>query len=113
MKLQYKSNKMLNQRRVLQYCITAFLQHCNTATLASAALLLSGCMGVYEGGFECPAGTGVGCKSISEVNDLVNAGEVPKKGASVVATQEPEIWYSPPFIREYAKHKRTHDKVPF
>lgn len=38
--------------------------------------LLSGCsvMGVYEGGFDCPAGSGVGCKSISEVNEMVNSG---------------------------------------
>jgi hypothetical protein len=35
-------------------------------------------MGVYEGGFECPPGEGVGCKSISEVNQMVNDGELPK-----------------------------------
>jgi len=38
------------------------------------AFCLSGCMGVYEGGFECPPGEGVGCKSISEVNEMVNQG---------------------------------------
>lgn len=36
-------------------------------------------MGVYEGGFECPPGTGVGCKSISDVNQMVNDGELPQK----------------------------------
>ncbi len=36
------------------------------------AISLSGCMGVYEGGFECPPGEGVKCKSISEVNHMVN-----------------------------------------
>lgn len=79
-------------------------------------LALSGCMGVYEGGFECPAGVGVGCKSISEVNDLVNdlviARELPKASPSSVSAQEPEIWYSPSFIRECIRHKRVHDKVP-
>ena len=38
------------------------------------AFCLFGCMGVYEGGFECPPGEGVGCKSISEVNEMVNQG---------------------------------------
>jgi len=42
--------------------------------VAGMALSLSGCMGVYEGGFECPPGEGVGCKSISEVNEMVNQG---------------------------------------
>ena len=76
-------------------------------------LALSGCMGVYEGGFECPASPGVGCKSISEVNDLVNAGELPQKTPSPLSAQKPEIWYSPAFIREHVKQKRTHGKVPF
>ena len=40
-------------------------------------LSLTGCMGIYEGGFECPPGKGVGCKSITEVNDMVNQGEIP------------------------------------
>lgn len=35
-------------------------------------LILSGCMGIYEGGFECPPGEGTKCKSISEVNELIN-----------------------------------------
>ena len=75
-------------------------------------LALSGCMGVYEGGFECPPGQGVGCKSISEVNDLVNAGELPKAAASLSA-QKADIWYSPSFIREHVRYKRVHGKVPF
>lgn len=109
-----------------RYCknFSAILQHCLSATLiAMLPALLSGCMGVYEGGFECPAGVGVGCKSISEVNDLVNAGELPQKTPAPLSAQEsktqeseaqkPEIWYSPAFIREHVKHKRAHGKVPF
>ncbi len=56
----------LKNKKLLQYCITA-----------SLPLYLSGCMGVYEGGFECPPGEGVGCKSISDVNQMVNRGELP------------------------------------
>lgn len=46
--------------------------------------LLSGCsmMGVYEGGFDCPPGQGVGCKPISEVNNMVNAGKIPPQDSS-------------------------------
>ena len=84
-----------------------------SATLLSATLpfCLQGCMGVYDGGFECPPGEGVGCKSISEVNHMVNEGKLPKKENnfhtksceqcnSTVDLQQknPEesfIWYSP------------------
>lgn len=102
---------------------SAILQHFLSVTLiAMLPALLSGCMGVYEGGFECPAGAGVGCKSISEVNDLVNAGELTPKTPSPISAQEsktqeseaqkPEVWYSPSFIREHVKRKRTYGKVP-
>ena len=40
--------------------------------ILSTSLCLSGCMGVYEGGFECPPGKGLGCTSISEVNKVVD-----------------------------------------
>lgn len=73
---------------------SAILQHWRSATLM-AALLLSGCMGIYEGGFECPAGTGVGCKSISDVNAMVNQGELPKAPAEQMITTKAEIWYAP------------------
>ena len=43
------------------------------------SLSLTGCMGVYEGGFDCPPGKGVGCKSISEVHRMVEEGELPQK----------------------------------
>lgn len=51
--------------------ISVILLHCYTV------FCLSGCMGIYEGGFECPPGKGVGCKSITEVNDMVNQGVLP------------------------------------
>ena len=78
--------------------------------LLTTALALSGCMGVYDGGFECPPGEGVGCKSISEVNHMVDEGTLPKKQDDLHATtckqcgsnpqlqkdiEELHIWYSP------------------
>ena len=86
-------------------------------------LLLSGCMGIYEGGFECPPGKGVGCKSISEVNTMVNQEEIPlsesrEQDSDMKETEEEEnvecscgttsnsltpdsrIWYSPWAIEE-------------
>lgn len=78
--------------------------------LLTTALALSGCMGVYDGGFECPPGEGVGCKSISEVNHMVDEGTLPKKEDDLHATtceqcgsnpqfqkdiEELHIWYSP------------------
>ncbi len=58
-------------------------------------LSLSGCMGIYEGGFECPAGIGVGCKSISDVNKMVNIGEIPKAPPEQPTPEKLEIWYAP------------------
>ncbi|MHB1910420.1 MAG: type IV conjugative transfer system lipoprotein TraV [Nitrososphaerales archaeon] len=39
--------------------------------------LLGGCA-IYDQSFDCEAGKGVGCKSISEVNDLINQGNLDK-----------------------------------
>jgi uncharacterized membrane protein len=85
-----------------------------TQSLMGLSLSLSGCMGVYEGGFECPPGEGVGCKSISEVNQMVDQGlgnknpsletdpqktedneAVCKKGSSGSCSATSEIWYAP------------------
>ena len=43
-------------------------------------------MGVYEGGFECPPGKGVGCKSISEVNHMIDLNK---------PDLTPQIWFNP------------------
>lgn len=37
---------------------------------------LSGCM-TYSESFDCPPGRGVGCKSLSQVNDMVEKEELP------------------------------------
>lgn len=71
-------------------------------SLLCLSLSLTGCMGIYEGGFECPAGTGVGCKSISDVNVLVNKGEIPKVRVEEPPTPIPEIWYAPGFKGQWS-----------
>lgn len=43
--------------------------------LLSALMLISSCA-VYKTGFECPAGKGQGCKSVTEVNEMVSRGEI-------------------------------------
>lgn len=84
---------------------SAVLQH----WLLMTPLILSGCMGIYEGGFECPPGKGLGCTSISEVNEWVNQSQVINHQASEEnschnCTSHSEgkplnsnnsIWYSP------------------
>lgn len=97
--IQKIRNLKTNDLRKLSQCCTL-----------SAALCLAGCMGVYEGGFECPPGIGVGCKSISEVNQMVEQGELPKEQNEPQTpckqcnsnpdflqspSEEPTIWYSP------------------
>jgi hypothetical protein len=96
-----------------------------TTTLA---LALSGCMGVYEGGFECPPGEGINCKSISEVNKLVDQYstssvqcsapsvqnqkcEIPElRDQSSIGTapaiQTSEIWYSPFFENDHENSRK-------
>ncbi len=97
-------------------------------------LILSGCMGVYEGGFECPPGEGVGCKSISEVNQMVDQSSVIRNRLSENMEQETdsfgeedsvcghvgscpatsEIWYSPSFKidpQEKRKMKVLNDAI--
>ena len=103
-----------------------------TKSLMGLSISLSGCMGVYEGGFECPPGEGVGCKSISEVNHLVDQGlgsqnqsstsaqeaedaqktednePVCKKGSGSCAVTS-EIWYAPGFEVKQSEKYQTQD----
>lgn len=41
-----------------------------------SALLLSGCA-TYNEHFDCEPGSGVGCKSLSEVNEMIDEGRLP------------------------------------
>ena len=96
------------------------LRHISHFAVFVGILSLTGCMGIYEGGFECPPGKGVGCKSITEVNDMVSQGEIPlpeisEQDAEIRRNEEnkgnsckrnpskacpltpdaPDIWYAP------------------
>lgn len=101
-----------------------------SAILLSAILpfCLQGCMGVYEGGFECPPGEGIKCKSISEVNQMVDQcsasvgqcvvptvqnpecgiPELRHKGSmeTAPAIQTSEIWYSPFFENDHEESRK-------
>ncbi|KAB2835073.1 MAG: hypothetical protein F9K49_04280 [Caedimonadaceae bacterium] len=72
--------------------------------LLITALALSGCMGVYEGGFECAPQKGVGCKSISEVNEMVNQHSGPSLQCSECKTMD--IWYAPWFCNSQKSHSQ-------
>lgn len=104
---------------------------------ATLSLCLQGCMGVYEGGFECPPGEGIKCKSISEVNQMVDQcsassgqcvvssvestkcgiPELRTQGSreAVPTIQTSEIWYTPFFENnhdESTKRKAVNDAIP-
>jgi len=97
-----------------------------TKALIGISLSLSGCMGVYEGGFECPPGEGVGCKSISEVNHMVDQGLGSKnpspqsaqktehsptcKNGSGSCSATSEIWYAPSVILDQNKKIDSQNK---
>ncbi len=49
---------------------------------------LSNCAS-YQEDFDCKAGKGLGCKSISEVNDMVNRGEVTNNPIQETTLEEP------------------------
>lgn len=53
-----------------------------------SSLLLSSCA-VYRTGFECPASKGVACKSVSEVNEMVERLEL--GGGSVIWVKDEVI----------------------
>lgn len=44
--------------------------------LLFCTLILAGCT-AYNETFDCEPGRGVGCKSLSQVNDMVNEGKLP------------------------------------
>ena len=72
------------------------------ALIITLPLCLTGCMGIYEGGFECPASVGVGCKSISDVNTMVNIGDIPKASTEQPTSAKLEIWYAPQSSVQYS-----------
>ncbi len=62
--------------------------------------ILNGCM-TYSESFDCPPGRGVGCKSLSQVNDMVETGDLPLEKINTTRelnqkvtpeSQKPEGW---------------------
>ena len=88
------SHRVINSKGIFNYlnevkyrkCFSSKQAKRRAQALIGVSLSLSGCMGVYEGGFECPAGKGVGCKSISEVNAIVDQAAVIGNQLSVIRT---------------------------
>lgn len=66
-----------------------------------ALLTLTGCGVMSKGQFDCPAPEGVSCKSISEVNQLVDMGLMPN----------PHNLDSATLLRYRRPFKRTHEEV--
>ncbi|MBX9786386.1 MAG: hypothetical protein K2Y08_03500 [Alphaproteobacteria bacterium] len=117
--------RKIKKQRLLKDKIFSLIT--NYQLLITGPLALTGCMGVYEGGFECPPGEGVGCKSISEVNQMVDQGlgnknplletnplktgdnePVCKKRSGSCAVS-PEIWYAPGFEMIHNEKCQTQD----
>lgn len=90
------------------------------SSVACLSLSLTGCMGIYEGGFECPADKGVGCKSISEVNTMIDWKRLPGLRVQEIETDSYDrqssdsfqIWYAPLMnqVREKASCPASNDK---
>ncbi len=94
-------------------------------------LILSGCMGIYEGGFECPPGSGIKCKSISEVNELINKGAIPSSGMESLPSpcprsccqgregeflrviKKPTIWWTPSGDHDIQDPPPLHRDTPY
>ncbi len=120
--LQYLKQKQKKSGSSVSHLITN-----HWLLITALAPALSGCMGVYEGGFECPPGEGVGCKSISKVNHMVDQGLGSKSLSSETDSQktednEPvckkrsgscavtsEIWYAPAFEVQHNEKSQTQD----
>ncbi len=66
----------------------------------------------YQEDFDCKAGSGVGCKSISEVNDMVNLGEPLGKLTDDISIDElKDSQKENSFITYNMKHTASADKV--
>lgn len=77
------------------------VKHIIKGTLLSLLpLLLAGCS-TYSETFECPPGKGVGCASLSAVNEWVDEGKLPKEPREEEKTAPPredfqKIWLKSP-----------------
>lgn len=90
-------------------------QNKKTIGLILCTLLLSGCSS-YNSDFDCPAGSGVGCKSVSKVNTLVEYGylpndlddtAVPDSGSKVISEGPIELNHCPSMHTTYGAEMRV------
>lgn len=72
-----RRDTMENTRKTKNISTPVFL---TSFILVSVLISLTGCSS-YQDTFDCPAGTGVGCRSVSDVNDMINQGVFDKKAS--------------------------------
>ncbi len=110
--LQYLRQRQKKSGRSISNLITD-----HWILITALAPALTSCMGVYEGGFECPPGEGVKCQSISEVNQRVNKSSVirnqlseePACGESHFCSSPSKIWYWVP-PEDFSSQAQTLDE---
>ena len=60
------------------------------------APLLTACSNIYQSDFDCPAGKGTPCASMSKVNQMVDNGQLPRtadgEAAPAIYFPEAELW---------------------
>ena len=77
----------------------------------SMLLILTGCAGI-NGKFDCPYKLGISCKSVSEVNDLVDLGKLPAKLVSKNKTVKTIVVNSTTTtVSEWRGAKRIPEKI--
>ena len=75
----------------------------------SMLLILTGCAGI-NGKFDCPYKLGISCKSVSEVNDLVDRGKLPAKLVSKNKTAKATVTVNTT-VTEWRGVKRIPEKI--
>lgn len=70
-------------------------------TTLSFSLLLVGCSHTQEE-FDCPAGKGIGCQSVTEVKKKLNQGEIdmPETTTEAYRRQGGQVAFTPPVLSE-------------
>jgi hypothetical protein len=71
--------------------------------------MLTGCAGI-NGKFDCPYKLGISCKSVSEVNDLVDRGKLPAKLVSKNKTAKATVTVNTT-VTEWRGVKRIPEKI--
>jgi conjugal transfer pilus assembly protein TraV len=68
---------------------------CLLTLIALTGLTLTGCSS-YQNQFDCPPGQGVGCKSVSQVDDMVENGHLGNQERLTPEAKKPlRVWLAP------------------